>query len=151
MKFVFLPLLYCALLGPARAAVPGAEELAEIILTLDASGDEAIDQTEYREGTGDGFDEIDRDRDGMITAAEIDALSGLIGLERGSVAAAVVPPLIKLMLLAMDKDGDKILSFAEYTTGAQALFTLLDGDKNAVLSRAELKSLPTRLVKAAVQ
>lgn len=151
MNRFILALLSLSLANSAPGAVPGAEELAEVILTMDVSGDNALDQAEYRDGTDDGFDEMDRDRDGKITAVEIDALGGLIGQEQGSVAAAVVPSLIKLMLLAMDQNGDKILSLEEYTKGAQALFTLVDIDKNAVLSRAELTSLPTRLVKAVVK
>ncbi len=151
MKRIALALLSATIASSAPAAVPGAEELADVILTMDASGDDALDRTEYRDGTDDGFYEIDRDHDGKITPTEIDALGGLIGQEQGSVAAAVVPSLIKLVLATMDKDGDKALSREEYSNGAQALFTLLDADSNAVLSRAELTSLPTRLVKAVVK
>jgi Ca2+-binding EF-hand superfamily protein len=151
MRLIVITLLSLSLLAPARAAIPGAEELADVILELDTSGDGVLDSSEYREGTADGFSDIDRDRDGRITTGEIDALGGLIGEEQGSVAGSVVPPLIKLMLGTMDANGDKVLSREEYTRGAQSLFTLLDVDKDGTLTRAELVNLPARLVKSAVQ
>jgi len=151
MKRIALALLSIALATPSPAAVPGAEELADVILTLDGNRDTSIDSTEFRAGTADGFDEIDRDRDGRITPAEIDALGGVIASEKGSVAGALVPPLIKLVLGTMDKDGDKVLTREEYTAGAQGIFALLDADRNGTLTRAELIGLPGQMVKAAVR
>jgi Ca2+-binding EF-hand superfamily protein len=104
-----------------------------------------IDINEWKNGTNDGFDEIDTDRDGFISESEIDALAGPLSEEFTKFGAVACVALIKKILFTFDTDGDHRISKAEYEQGCASLFKLLDTNHDGVLTKAELADLPMRL------
>lgn len=97
MKTFVIALILAAitLSGVHAVEVPGAGTLADLIMRFDTNGDGKIDTGEWQTGVEASFDEIDTNRDGKITEAEIDALSGPLEGEVGSIVATLVPKLIK--------------------------------------------------------
>jgi hypothetical protein len=149
MKLISLLFFLLVLLTPAtftHAALPGADVLAELILGFDRNSDNRISRDEWAAGTADGFAEIDQNHDEQITEAEIAALRDPIAETHGNLAGATAPLLIKTLLMTLDQDGNKILSKAEYTVGALAVFIALDANKDGQLTKAELLELPARLL-----
>ena len=125
--------------------LPGAGALADLVIArFDSNGDTKIDSGEWPLGAAASFEEIDVDRDGKISATEIDALGEPIGKEAGAAAGALVPKLIKPLLLSMDGDADGAVSREEFTKKMDALFATLDADKDAQLTRVELIALPVK-------
>jgi hypothetical protein len=129
------------------AELPGAGPLADLIMMrFDTNGDSKIDTGEWQMGTAASFEEIDADRDGKISAAEIDGLGEAIAKEVGAAAGALVPKLIKPILLAMDADGDGAVSREEFAKKVGAVFATLDANMDAVLTRTELLALPLKML-----
>jgi len=125
--------------------LPGAGALADLVMgQFDTNGDTKIDSGEWQSGASTSFVEIDADQNGKITANEIDALGETIGKEAGAAAGALVPKLIKPLILSMDADGDGTVSQEEFTKKMEVLFAMLDAEKDAQLTRAELIALPMK-------
>lgn len=141
-------LLALAFAGPLSAIeLPGAGALADLIMVrFDTNGDSKIDTGEWQMGATGSFDEINADRDGKITATEVDALGEPIRNEAGAAAGTLVPKLIKPLILAMDADGDGAVSKEEFTKKLEALFAKLDANTDAQLTRVELIELPVKLL-----
>ncbi|MEQ1854233.1 MAG: EF-hand domain-containing protein [Chthoniobacteraceae bacterium] len=125
--------------------IPGAGALADLVIArFDSNGDSKIDSGEWQLGAAASFEEIDVDRDGKITATEIDALGEPIGKEAGAAAGALVPQLIKPLILSMDADADGAVSREEFTKKMGALFAILDANKDAQVMREEMIELPVK-------
>ena len=132
-----------------RAAALGA--ILTCSLTLPAAADEAPGcqrpQIKEAEGTADGgisaekhaaaankrFELMDKDKDGKITAAEINSSHGA-----ESIVWANHPesPADKIRTLDANRDG--ALTVSEYSIGSQKMFHTLDVDGNGVLTPAEM-------------
>ncbi len=129
------------------AAIPGADLLVKLISKeFDTNGDEKIDAGEWQAGCLGGFDQMDANSDGSISVAEIDALKGPIAEELGDFGATVAVTLIKKILLALDKDGDMLISRKEYSDGCEAFFKKLDANGDGQISMAELADMPVKLL-----
>jgi len=131
----------------APAAIPGADLLVGLIAReFDANADGVIDAGEWQSGCLGGFDQMDANQDGSISVAEIEALQAPIGEEIGDFGASVAVVLIKKILMALDKNGDMLVSKQEYLAGCEAIFKKLDANGDGQLTKAELAELPTRLL-----
>jgi len=148
MKALLIATLAAAALsGDVRAIdVPGAAALADLIMRFDTNGDSKIDTGEWQAGVAGSFGEIDADRDGNITAVEIDELSGPLEQEAGAVVATLVPKLLKPLIMSMDADKDGAVSREEFLKKVDEMFARLDADKDAVLTRTEVIELPMKMV-----
>jgi len=141
---LFLAVLLCA--APAFAQLPGTDLLADLVIKqFDTDHDSMIDINEWKNGSNEGFDEIDTDHDGFITESEIDALVDPLSEEFPRIAATACVALIKKVLLTFDTDGDHRVSKAEYEKGCADLFKLLDANHDGVLTKAEIADLPLKL------
>lgn len=146
MKTIRSLLLLILATLPLHAALPGADALAGLITKqFDTNADTILDAGEWQAGIEKGFQEIDSNGDGSITAAELDALADPIGNETGEFAAKLVTVLIKQVVLTMDSDKDGSVSLKEYTAQATSIFTKLDTSKSGSVEQAEL---PTKLIGA---
>jgi hypothetical protein len=133
---------------PAVASVPGADLLAKVIMKdLDRDFDGKIDANEWKDGTFDGFVEMDRNLDNLVVGSEIKTLAEPLGDEMGKVGAQICVALIESLFMTLDKDGDHCVSKAEYVDGCAAVFKKLDTDHDNFLTNAELLELPTKLIK----
>jgi hypothetical protein len=131
----------------AFAAVPGADLLAKIIMKdLDRDFDGKIDANEWKDGTFDGFVEMDRNLDNKVVSAEIKTLSEPLSDDVGKVGARICVALIESLFMTLDKDGDHCVSKTEYQDGCDAVFKKLDTDHDGFLTNAELLELPTKLI-----
>lgn len=140
-------LLIVAMAVSVHAAVPGAESLAKLITRqFDANGDTLLDAGEWQAGMKKGFDEVDRDSDGSITAEELDALADPLSHELGGAPAQVVVLLIKKIVLSLDADHNGSVSLKEFTGQTDALFKKLDADSSGSVDQAELQELPLRVI-----
>lgn len=140
---------FCLLAGlhPALAALPGAEPLAKLIAKeFDTNSDDLLDAGEWQKGIADGFAKLDSNGDASIRSAEVDDLKDDIVGEVGDFAGVLIVGLIKQVLMALDNDGDKVVSREEYDKLATDIFTRLDGDKDASLTLPELAELPVKLL-----
>jgi hypothetical protein len=145
---VFLvPFLVCGSEPTLRAAFPGTESLAKLIVAeFDTNSDEAVDAGEWQGGIEGSFAKLDGNSDGSLQADEADGLSKDIAEKTGDLAAGFLVTLIKQLLLSLDTDGDKLVSQKEYNTLSTDVFTKLDTDKNNRLSLAELCELPVKML-----
>ncbi len=147
MKIATL-LLSLLLLTSTYAALPGADLLSGVIMkALDRDYDGKLDADEWKDGTDDGFVEIDHDLDGFDTPSEIETLSDPLADDLGKLGASLCVTLIEKMFMTLDQDGDHRVSKAEYEDGTGAIFKRLDTNHDGVLTKAELNDLPTTLLK----
>ena len=131
----------------AHAAIPGADLLVGLIAReFDSNADDVIDAGEWQSGCLVGFEQMDANQDGSISAAEIEALQAPIGEEIGDLGGAVAAILIKKILMTLDKNGDMLVSKQEYLAGCETIFKKLDANGDGQLTKAELAELPTRLL-----
>ena len=129
------------------AAVPGAETLAKLIThEFDTTADSIIDQGVWQNGIAGSFDKLDTNHDGSIKPEEVDGMSDDISAEAGDIGGMILVALIKQTLLALDQDGDKAVYRKEFNTLSDGLFTMLDADKNASLTFAELSEPPVKIM-----
>ena len=149
MKLTFfvsaLAVALFAFTQPCRAAVPGADILADLILSeFDTNADGIIDGGEWQTGIEKSFDDIDEDHDGKITGEEIDALAGPISETTGTVGAKIVTVMVKKLLMLLDKNGDGVITKDEFKDGCEAMFKKLDTNHDGKLSKEELLELPVK-------
>ena len=131
--FTLVALTSVSALSTANAAAPGTDTLAGLVLEhMDLNSDGLIDGGEWQQGIAGGFDEID-------------ALQGVISEATGDLGAKVAVLLIKKVLFSLDKNGDKLISRAEYMEGCEAIFKKLDANQDGQISKEELNDLPARL------
>lgn len=133
-------------LAAAQAALPGAEALADLIIDqFDSNGDTITAIDEWKAGMGSSFRVMDADGDGAVSGNELDDLGDPIGARVGDVGAKLIVPLVKRVVLSLDKDKNGVVSQAEFSGRTEAVFKRLDADENGSLARTELAQLPIRL------
>ena len=132
-----------------RAAALGA--ILACGFTLPATADEApgCQRPQLKEGecTAEGgisaekhasaaskrFELMDKDKNGKITAAEINSSHGAESIVWANHPEA---PAEKIRNLDANRDG--VLTVSEYSVGSQKMFHMLDTDGNGVLTPAEM-------------
>jgi hypothetical protein len=130
-----------------------AAALALIATSALAAEDEAAGcqrpqvTTREAEGTGDGgitsarhaataskrFEMMDTNKDGKISAAEINASHGA-----ESIVWANHPASAADKIRSLDSNRDGVLTPLEYTNGSQRMFEQMDVDGNGVLTPSEM-------------
>ena len=128
------------------AELPGAGALADLVMRFDTSGDSRIDAGEWQNGVVMSFEEIDRDRDGKITASEVEELGGELEKEAGSIVSVLVPKVIKPIIMGMDGDKDGAVSRDEFTKRVEEIFAKVDENKDSYLTRGEAMELPLKVL-----
>ena len=103
---------------------------------MDTSGDGQVSRDEHTAAAKKMFDTMDGDKDGKVTATEMEAAHAqMVGKDakkmKGRMSAA---DKIKVV----DTNGDGALTAEEHATGATTMFDRMDTDKNGTLSKAEL-------------
>lgn len=123
---------------------PAAAEFRAAFLKLDANGDTVLERDEVPEAGRAAFDRLrlrgDANRDGKLDAPEMRALGQkLRALGGPGVAPAARPARLK----AMDRNGDGVVSKAEFT-GPAPLFDRIDADKDGALTMQEARAFAAR-------
>jgi hypothetical protein len=104
-------------------------------LNVEGDGDGQISAAEHAAGADKRFDMMDADKDGKITAAEINASHGA---ESAAWAKHRMSSADKIRKFDSDKDG--ALTRAEYADGSQKMFRKLDVDSDGNLTAAEMSA-----------
>lgn len=125
----------CTVSLPAVAddETPGCQR--PVVTTREAEGtaDGGITATKHAAAAAKRFEMMDRNKDGRISADEIEASHGA-----ESIVWANHPASAAEKIGSLDQDRDGVLSVAEYSTGSQRMFHELDLDGNGVLTPAEM-------------
>jgi hypothetical protein len=133
-----------AALGLALAASPvaragetsgaGGDHGAAGWKTLDTNGDGKLSRDEHTAGARRMFEKMDGDRDGKVTAVEMDAAREKI---TGKKAAAEGELTAADKIKVVDANGDGVLGAEEHAQGSRRMFDEMDADRDGTLTRAE--------------
>jgi hypothetical protein len=99
----------------------------------EGSGDGGITAARHAATAGKRFEMMDTNKDGKISAAEINASHGA-----ESIVWANHPAAAAEKIRSLDRNHDGVLTVAEYTNGSQRMFEQLDVDGNGVLTPSEM-------------
>lgn len=122
-----------ALIAVWVPAAHGKQRPAEMG-AMDGDGDGKLTPEEHAAAARRMFAMMDANKDGRVTAAEMDAAQQLITgrkSRKGQQSAAA-------KIAAIDSDGDGILTEEEHQNGARTMFGRMDADADGLLSKAEL-------------
>jgi Ca2+-binding EF-hand superfamily protein len=103
------------------------------VTNVEGDGDGSISAADHAAGAQKRFDTMDANRDGKLTATEINASHGA---ESVAWSKQRMTPAEKIKQLDANKDG--AVTAEEYAAGSQRLFTTLDVDGDGYLSPAEM-------------
>jgi Ca2+-binding EF-hand superfamily protein len=113
---------------------------------MDANGDGQVSRDEHTLAAKKMFDTMDADKDGKVTATEMEAAHAQIAGKDAKKMKGHMTAADKIK--KVDANGDGMLSVAEHGTGADTMFDKMDTDKNGSLSKAELEAGHKTLMKA---
>ncbi|HKU17334.1 MAG TPA: hypothetical protein VJQ52_23270 [Steroidobacteraceae bacterium] len=129
----------CGLSLPALAdETPGCQRQATVT-EGEGQADGGITAAKHAAAAGKRFEMMDADKDGKISAAEINSSHGA-----ESIIWANHPESPAQKIRDLDANRDGVLSVAEYSSGSQKMFQLLDVDGNGVLTPSEMMIEPPR-------
>jgi len=116
----------------AAAAAPEPSPAVQLMQMLDEDGDGRASRAEHADKARQMFARMDADRDGTVTADEMDVvLRSLYRDDRRAAAAAIAP---------VDSNHDGVLSSEEHATATGVEFGRMDADRDDFLTMAELES-----------
>ena len=99
---------------------------------MDTNGDGKISRPEHAAGAKKMFAECDANKDGSVTAAEMDASTALKGEKPGKNDKTSAEKIQEF-----DQNGDGKLSVAEHGAGSEKMFARMDKDGDGFLSKEE--------------
>lgn len=133
----FYAVAFCAVAsyGLSLPAIAGGSDCQQKMTRVDAEGGSTgqISASEHAAQASKRFETMDVNKDGSITAAEIDASHGA---ESAAWAKHRISSTEKIKQL--DGDNDGALTRAEYADGSQKMFRKLDIDSDGTLTAAEM-------------
>ena len=129
----------------ARPEKVGAASVG--IKRLDSDGDGRLSREEHAAGARKMFEGMDADKDGKVTAAEMDTAHAHTTGRRParSQKESGLRAADKIKVLDADKDG--ALTAAEHAAGTKAMFDKMDTDKDQFLSSTELAAGHAKLLR----
>jgi Ca2+-binding EF-hand superfamily protein len=131
--------------GPAFA---GHEDDDAKFQKMDTNGDGRVSRSEHASGAKNMFVEMDANRDGAVTAAEMDARHAQkksadsaprynSDPARAADGSAVADEGVAAKIRLIDQNGDGQLSASEHEAGTTRLFAEMDTDGDGFLSKTE--------------
>jgi hypothetical protein len=124
----------CSISLPAIADdAPGCQRPEVTLKESEGNADGGISAAKHAATAGKRFEMMDRDGNGKITAAEIDASHGA-----ESIVWANHPESPAEKIRNLDTNRDGVLTVSEYSAGSQKMFRILDTDGNGVLTPSEM-------------
>jgi len=122
------------LLVPALA-MAGDDNKAKM---MDTDGDGAVSSAEHAAGAQKMFTAMDANKDGYVTAAEMDAHWAAKGAKDGKADRMKMSSADKIK--EIDTDGDGKISAAEHAAGSQKMFAKLDANSDGKVTSAEMQA-----------
>lgn len=120
-------LALCAL--PAAFAGPDGDKHFKM---MDTNADGKISRAEHAAGAKQMFSQCDANRDGIVTATEMQAATAAHGEKPGRHDKTAAEKIKEI-----DQNGDGQLTVAEHDTGTLKMFAKMDKDADGFLSKAE--------------
>ena len=146
MKHLLPFLALVVLTATPSQALPGGTALAGLIIEeFDGNADGKVSEQEWSAGVKDGFEFMDDNGNGELTAKELDDLNRHLAKRMGDLPGRLVSKLVKAVVLSLDTDKSRSVSRAEYEASASGIFRKVDADRDKGLSETELAQLPVRL------
>jgi hypothetical protein len=112
---------------------PGCQRPQVTTKEAEGTGDGGITAAKHAATAGKRFEMMDANKDGRISAEEINASHGA-----ESIVWANHPASAAEKLRSLDTNRDGVLTVSEYTSGSQRMFEELDVDGNGVLTPSEM-------------
>jgi Ca2+-binding EF-hand superfamily protein len=100
---------------------------------MDANADQRVSPDEHAAYASSKFDSMDTDKDGRVTAVEMQAAHEKMGKKAKGTSASD-------KIKSMDTNNDGALSADEYTAGKRSKFDAMDTNTDGFLSKTELAS-----------
>ncbi|MES2152293.1 MAG: EF-hand domain-containing protein [Pseudomonadota bacterium] len=131
-------------LAAATVTLAAKPNLTEVeFKKMDTNKDGRVSSEEYAQHARQMFATLDADKDGKLTAAEMDAAyQRVTGKPVGS---AALPAAEKIK--AVDSDADGSLNVEEYVASSHAMFAKIDSNHDSFLSKEELLAAHAATVK----
>lgn len=125
---------FCISLMPLLTGADAMRGAAAEFRRTDADGDGRVTHAEHDTRARGLFEEADGDRDGWVTAREIDAV-----VARTRAGERDEPSLPAVAMVRMlDGERGAALTAAQHAAGARAVFTAMDADHDGALTPPEL-------------
>ena len=125
-------LIACSLalcVGPGALANTDADRHFQ---TMDADGDGRLSRAEHAKGAKKLFTQCDANRDGVVTAAEMDAAMATQGRKPAKDDKSSAEKIREI-----DQDGDGKLTTAEHEAGTEKMFGKMDTNRDGFISQQE--------------
>ena len=119
-----------------QKAVKGEILASEKIKAIDTDGDGILTAEEHAAGAKKMFATMDANKDGKVTAAEMDAAHEKVTGHKASKGEMSAADKIK----TIDTDHDGVLTAEEHEAGADRMFDMMDTNKDGYLSKAEFET-----------
>jgi Ca2+-binding EF-hand superfamily protein len=100
---------------------------------MDTNRDAKLSPDEHAAGARKMFDTMDANKDGNVTAAEMDTAHEKVAGQKATKADLSSAEKIKVI----DSNGDGILSADEHAAGSKMMFDKMDANKDGFVSKAE--------------
>lgn len=134
----FYAIAFCALAsyGLSLSAIAGGADCQQKMTHVDAEGSNSgqISASEHATQADRRFEKMDVNKDGSVTAAEIDASHGAESMVWAKHRLSSAEKIDQL-----DGDDDGALTRAEYANGSQKMFKRLDANRDGILTAAEMQ------------
>ena len=128
-----LALIATYALPAAADDAPGCQRPQVTTKEAEGTADGGITAAKHASAASKRFEMMDANKDGKISAVEIEASHGA-----ESIVWANHPASAAQKLRSLDSNRDGVLTVSEYTTGSQRMFEELDVDGNGVLTPSEM-------------
>lgn len=127
--------------GRVASAQGPSQEAVEMKL-MDSNGDGKLSPEEHAAGARRIFEMMDVDKNGLVTAAEMDASRAKTGKKPapGELSSAE-------KIKTIDTNGDGVLSAEEHAAGSKAIFDSMDTNKDGFVTLVELALGHQRMMK----
>lgn len=124
----------------AAPAKPTAVETE--VKSMDTNGDGKVSPEEHARGAQRMFDTMDADKDGRVTAGEMDAAHERVTGRKAAPGDMSAAAKIKVI----DTDGDGVLTAEEHAAGSRRTFGETDTNKDGFVTLEELAAAHARMM-----